>query len=629
VQLLYEEDGELKVGAVLAQAPASFQVESPHGRRSKIKAASVLLSFERPSGAELLAAAQEFAAGLDAAFLWECSGGREFGFQDLAREYVGREPTPAEAAGVLVRLHSAPMYFYRRGKGRFQAAPAETLKLALAGLEKKKRLQESIAAWAERLARGDCPPEIAALKDELLYAPDRNKPETKAFEQACKEAGLSPARLLERCGVLSDAHDLHLRGFLHAFFPRGTQFPPHDLPPLPVDLPLAKTPAFSLDDIGTTEIDDAFSVERVRPGEVRIGVHIAAPALGFAPGSPLGAIARERLSTAYMPGRKFTMLPEDVIERFSLDHGGERPAVSLYFDVAEEDGTLRGHYSRLERVPIAGNLRHAQYDVLNDSFESGVRAGLAFEEDLRTLWRFATALEARRGRPSAGLATIDYSFYVEEGRVRIAPRKRGAPLDKLVAELMILANSTWGEFLAERDVAAIYRVQSVGKVRLSVHPEAHEGLGVSCYAWMTSPLRRYVDLVNQWQLTAALGGSRAPFARNSDALLGALRAFEVTYAGYDEHQRAMESYWSLRWLQQEGVAQVEATVLRENVVRFAGLPLTARVPSLPELAPGTRVRLELKELDLFERTIACVYRETLGQDAAPVEDVTVGTSQKA
>ena len=628
MQLLYEEDGELKVGAVLAQAPASFQVESPHGRRSKIKAASVLLAFERPSGAELLSAAQEFAGALDTAFLWECSGAGEFGFQGLAREYVGREPTPVEAAGVLLKLHTAPMYFYRRGKGRFQAAPEETLKLALAGLEKKKRLQESIAAWAARLVRFECPPEIAALKDELLYAADRNKPETKAFEQACKEAGLSPARLLQRCGVLTDAHDYHLRGFLHEFFPRGTQFPPHEVPALPTDLPLAKVPAFSLDDIGTTEIDDAFSVERLRPGELRIGVHIAAPTLGFAPGSPLGAIARERLSTAYMPGRKFTMLPEDVIERFSLDHGGERPAVSIYFDVAEEDGTVRGHLSRLERVPIAANLRHAQYDVLNDAFVSGGQAGLPFEDDLRTLWRFATALETRRGRPSAGLATLDYSFHVEEGRVRIVPRKRGAPLDKLVAELMILANSTWGELLAERDVAALYRVQSVGKVRMSVHPEPHEGLGVSCYAWMTSPLRRYVDLVNQWQLAAALGGSRAPFARNSDALLGALRAFEVTYARYDEHQRAMESYWSLRWLQQEGVAQIEATVVRENLVRFAGLPLTARVPSLPELAPATRVRLELKELDLLERTVGCVYRETLGQDPT-VEDVTPDTGQKA
>jgi exoribonuclease-2 len=628
VQLLYEEDGDLKVGAVLAQAPASFQVESPHGRRSKVKAASVLLSFERPSGAELLTAAQQFAAELDAAFLWECSGAREFGFQDLAREYVGHEPSPVEAAGVLLKLHAAPMYFYRRGKGRFQPAPEETLKLALAGLEKKKRVQENITAWAARLARFDCPPEIAALKHELLYAPDRNKPETKAFEQACKEAGLSPARLLERCGVLADAHEYHLQGFLQEFFPRGEQFAPHELPPLPADLPLAKTAAFSLDDIGTTEIDDAFSVERVRSGELRIGVHIAAPALGFGPGSPLGVVARERLSTAYMPGRKFTMLPDDVIERFSLDHGGERPAVSIYFDVAEEDGTVRGHFSRLERVPMAANLRHAEYDVLNQAFESGARAGLPFEDDLRTLWRFAGALEARRGRPSAGAAQLDYTFYVEQGRVRIVPRKRGAPLDKLVAELMILANSSWGELLAERDVAGLYRVQSVGKVRMSVHPEPHEGLGVACYAWMTSPLRRYVDLVNQWQLTAALAGSRPPFARNSDALLGALRAFEVTYARFDEHQRAMESYWSLRWLEQEKLAEIEASVLRENLVRFAGMPLTTRVPSLPELPPGTRVRLELKAVDLFERTVACVYRETLGDGAAAVE-VTLDTSQKA
>jgi exoribonuclease II len=207
MQLLYEEDGDLKVGAVLGETPASFQVESPHGRRSKIKAASVLLAFERPSGAELLAEAAKFAEDLDIGFLWECSGSREFGFRELAKDYVGREPTAVEAAGVLMKLHSAPMYFYRRGRGRFQAAPQETLKLALAAVEKKKRVQETIAAWAERLSRFDCPPEVAALRDELLYSPDRNKAEAKALEQACKQTGLAPARLFERCGLLPDAHD--------------------------------------------------------------------------------------------------------------------------------------------------------------------------------------------------------------------------------------------------------------------------------------------------------------------------------------------------------------------------------------------------------------------------------------
>jgi len=625
MQVLYEEEGDLKVGTVLGQAPASFQVESPHGRRSKVKAASVLLSFERPSGAELLAAAEKFAEDLDVDFLWQCSGSREFGFRELAHEYVGRDPSPVEAAGVLIKLHSAPMYFYRRGKGRFQAAPQETLKLALAGIEKKKRVQQAIEAWAERLVRFDCPPEIAALRDELLYAPDGNKPEAKAFDQACRKLGLTPARLFERCGLLPEPHEYHLQRFLHEFFPKGTAFPPHEVPAAGADLPLAEAGAFSLDDVGTTEIDDAFSVRRLAGGRLRIGVHIAAPALGFGPGSPLDAMARERLSTAYMPGRKFTMLPEDVIEGFSLDHGGERPAVSLYLEVAE-DGALLARHTRLERVPIVANLRHAQYDVLNQAFEAGASAGLPYEDELRSLWRVALASETRRGRPAAGAMALDYSFYVEDGRVRIVPRRRGAPLDKLVSEMMILANTSWGELLAERDVAAIYRVQSTGKVRLSVRPEPHEGLGVSCYAWMSSPLRRYVDLVNQWQLVAAVRGQRAPFSRNSDALLAALRAFEVAYARYDEHQRAMETYWTLRWLQQEQLRFIEAVVLRENLVRAEGLPLVARVPSLPSLEPGTRVRLELGQMDLLERSVTALYRETLGKSVAAVADDTAPTS---
>ena len=627
MQLLYEEDGDLKVGAVLGEAPASFQVESPHGRRSKIKAASVLLAFERPSGAELLAEAGKFAEGLDIAFLWECSGVREFGFRDLAQDYVGRDPTAVEAAGVLIKLHSAPMYFYRRGKGRFQAAPQETLKLALAAVEKKRRVQQAIESWSERLARFECPPEIAALKEELLYSPDRNKAEAKAFELACKESGLSPARLFERCGLLPDAHEFHLQRFVHEFFPRGTRFPAHELPEARADLPLADVAAFSLDDIGTNEIDDAFSVRKTAEG-MRIGIHIAAPALGFGPGSPLDAIARERLSTAYMPGRKFTMLPEDVIQHYSLDHGGERAAISLYFDVAA-DLTLGAGHSRLERVPIVANLRHAQYDVVNPAFETGAVAGLAHEDELRSLWRIALALEAKRGRPSTGATGVDYSFFVEDARVRIEPRKRGSPLDKLVSEMMILANTSWGELLAERDVAAIYRVQSTGKVRLSVHPEPHEGLGVSCYAWMSSPLRRYVDLVNQWQLVATLTGQRAPFSRNSDALLAALRAFEVTYARYDEHQRAMETYWTLRWLQQEDIRSVEGVVLRENLVRVDGLPLVARVSSLPALDPGTRVRLEVGEIDFLERSVRLLYRETVEASAAAVHDDTLPTSEKA
>jgi len=627
MQVLYEEEGEVKVGTVLAQAPASFQVESPHGRRSKVKQGNVVLTFDSPSAGELLEQARRYAETLDVDFLWQCSSG-EFDFRALARDYVGREPSAIEAAGVLLKLQAAPMYFYRRGKGRFQAAPEETLKLALASQEKKKRQQAQAEAWTQALASFNCPPEIAALKDELLYAPDRNKIETRAFEEACKRAGLSPARLFERAGLLSDTQAYHLNRFLHEFFPRGIGFPPHEVAPLRDELPVAEVRAFSLDEVGTTEIDDAFSVVRTPDGRVRVGVHIAAPALGIAPGSPLDAIARERLSTAYMPGRKYTMLPDDVVAAFSLDHGIAQPAVSLYFEVGA-DGLPLSTHSRVERVPIAANLRHAQYDVLNAAFEKGERAGLEYEDDLRELWQVARALEKRRGRPSTGAAILDYTFFVEEDRVRIVPRKRGSPLDKLVSELMILVNSTWGALLAERDVAAIYRVQSTGKVRLSVHPEAHEGLGVSCYAWMSSPLRRYVDLVNQWQLASALQGRRPPFTRTSEGLLTALRAFEITYARYDEHQRAMETYWSLRWLRQESRDTVDGAVIRENLVRLEGLPMVIRVGSLPDLPSGTRVRLAVRDIDLLERSLDVQFREALSGEAPALAETGEIPEEKA
>src|SRR5205814_10159193 len=97
--------------------------------------------------------------------------------------------------------------------------------------------------------------------------------------------------------------------------------------------------------------------------------------------------------------------PQDAVAAFSLDHGAAQPTVSLYFEVGP-DGLPLATHSRVERVTIAANLRHAQYDVLNAAFEKGERAGLAYEDELRELWRVALALEKRRGRPSTGAALL-------------------------------------------------------------------------------------------------------------------------------------------------------------------------------------------------------------------------------
>jgi exoribonuclease-2 len=613
VNVLYDDSGTFKVATVLADGDSSLQVEAPHGKRAKIKARDVLLRFPEPAPAELLAQAEAMAGGIDTDFLWQCCGSEEFGFAELAHEYCGRPPSATEAAGILVKLHSAPAYFYRKGRGRFRAAPPETLRAALAGIERKKQQQLQVSTWSDQLVRGELPEEFRPILAQLLYQPDRGRPETKSLEEACSSTGLSPAKLLERCGALPSSHDYHLNRFLYEYFPKGTAFPPGIEVTEPRNLPLADVAAFSLDDAATTEIDDAFSLTPLTGGRIRVGIHIAAPGLGFAPGSPLDVVARERLSTVYMPGYKLTMLPHQAIERFSLAEAEARPALSLYLDVRADDFAVETHDTRVERVRIAANLRHQAVEELDAAFVAGEsREDIPFSNELCTLWKFALALERVRGKPSATPERPDYTFRVEGhgdlARVIITERRRGTPLDKLVSELMIAVNATWGKLLDDHDVAAIYRVQSTGKVRMATSAMAHQGLGISHYAWASSPLRRYVDLVNQWQLLALLGGKAPPFSRNSDLMIAAVHDFEATYAAYDEFQRRMEHYWCLRWLLQEGIEVAGAEVVRENLVKFDGLPLYAKVPSLPELPPGAGVEIAVSGIDLVEADFKCVFR---------------------
>src|SRR2546428_1428837 len=113
-------------------------------------------------------------------------------------------------------------------------------------------------------------------------------------------------------------------------FPRGIGFPLVAALPEPPELPLSAARAFSIDDAATTEIDDAFSVRALANGHLELGIHIAAPAVAITRGSQLETIARGRLSTVYMPGRKITMLPEAVIERFTLAAGSTPPVPSPF-----------------------------------------------------------------------------------------------------------------------------------------------------------------------------------------------------------------------------------------------------------------------------------------------------------
>ena len=620
--VLFEEDGAFKAGTVLADNDSSLQVETSHGKRVKLKSSHVLLQFREPAPGELLERAAAGAEELDTGFLWEVCGDGEFGFQDFAAEYHGHTPNAVEAAAVLLRLHSAPIYFHRKGRGRFRKAPAEILQAALAGLEKKRQQAEAIERMRSELVAGRLPAELAGMLPQLLYRPDRNRIETKAFEAACVDAGLSAPRLLLKCGALASSYDFHYHRFLFEYFDDGVAFPPFEPPHEPAELPRADVAAFSIDDATTTEIDDAFSVTPRAGGGWRIGIHIAAPALGFARGSSLDAIARRRLSTVYMPGNKITMLPDAVVEAFTLAAGRDCPAVSLYLDVTAALAIV-GHESRVERVPIVANLRHHDIEPLFNEQVLHEQDGpdFAWKRELTLLWDLATVLEAGRGKAESNQHQDDFNVYVDwqtatadgAGYVTITQRRRGSPLDKLVAEMMILANATWGKLLDEAGVPGLYRAQSGGKVRMTTVAAPHDGLGVDCYAWSSSPLRRYVDMINQWQIISVLRDEPPAFAPKSADLMAALRDFELTYAAYADFQRQMERYWCLRWLRQQPGIAVDGKVLRDNLVRLETIPLLLKVPSLPVQLPGSRVRLTIEDSDVLDVDVRARYVETLAE----------------
>ncbi len=629
--LLFEEAGKFMAGRALSETESSAQIELDSGKRIKVKAANILLRFEAPAPAQLLASAQLVSQDIELELAWEFSPEEEFGFADLAREYFSSKASqPAsleQQTATLLRLFEAPHYFRRAGKGRFRKAPADILAQALAAIEKKKQIALQVGQWVEELSQGHCPPAVREQLYKILFKPDKNAPEYKAVVEASRATRLGPLELLIKAGAIDSPYQFHWKRFLLENFPKGTGFARLEAPPIREDLPLSAVRAFSIDDSATTEIDDALSVQGLGSGTVQLGIHIAAPGLAILPGSMIDAAARQRLSTVYMPGYKITMLPEDVVQSYTLQEGCDCPAVSLYVEIDETTLDILSSRTQIERVHIAANLRHDQLDAIVTTewlqdpawmHPTEPEALQQQREELSFLFRLARHLKAGRelvrGKPET-FNRPDYNFKLMENQgaepqgtetVQISVRQRGAPLDLIVSEAMILANSSWGNWLAEHGVPAIYRSQASllpgVKVRMGTKALPHAGIGVRSYAWSSSPLRRYTDLVNQWQIIACARHGKtaalvAPFKPKDADLFSIISSFDAAYSAYNGYQGAMERFWTLKYLQQNAVTEIDATVFKENMVRADELPLVLPVIGAQGLPRGARLRVKLGQID--------------------------------
>jgi exoribonuclease II len=626
---LFEESGKFLAGRVMSTTDASAQIELDSGKRVKVKMAHVMVQFEKPSPAELISGAQSIQSTIDPALAWEFSPEEEFGFADLARDYFSDKATVEQQVAALFCLFETPHYFRRAGKGRFKKAPTEIVQLALLAIEKKKQQLLQISEWAISLGNGICPEPIRNQLYKILFKPDKNTSEYKAVVEAARTTKLPPLDLLQQSGAIASPYQFHWQRFLFDYFPKGIGFPALSAPSITESLPLATVAAFSIDDSATTEIDDALSVQGLGTGKVTLGIHIAAPALAILPNNDIDKVAKHRLSTVYMPGNKITMLPDAVVQNYTLTEGKNCPAVSLYVTFDEVSFDIISTESKIESVPIVANLRHDTLEdfITEEWLEStnsrtinDLQPAYLLPEALSYLYKLANNLKQKRevvrGKPET-FNRPDYNFKLinknnneptGEEQVEITTRKRGSPLDLIVAEAMILANSTWGQLLSEYGVPGIYRSQASlapgVKVRMGTKALPHAGIGVPSYAWSTSPLRRYTDMVNQWQIitcikhgkTAALA---APFKPKDADLFSIISNFDNTYSAYNQYQNSMERYWTLKYLQQNSITELNATLFKENMVRADNLPLVLPVMGVNNLERGAKVTVKLGNINLM------------------------------
>jgi len=590
MHLLFEESGDLKIATSQSASgigdAESWQATTLSGKKIKLKAKEVWLRFENSDAHAVMSQANELSAGIDLQLLWDCAPDEEFGLVDVSQEYFGDQASIAQQVALGLALQGAPVFFRRKGRGRFQRAPLEQLQAGLAAIERKQKELEQQQVWQQDLISGQFPETLRSIAKQLLFNPDKNTNAYKALQAACVETGESAAQLMIRCGAIDSPLAFHQEMFLKTHFPHGAEH--HDQTVIDqalcdtsfAELPVAQVKAFSIDDSGTTEIDDALSVTPLEGGGHRVGIHIAAPGLVIAKDDPVDLVARHRMSTVYFPGDKMTMLPDSIIAQFSLDDGGERAALSMYVDL-DEDGKLQQDTLeiRAERVPIVANLRLEDLEHLVTEEALINKEVFPFHEELAILWRGAQHLHAARqerrvanglrleqlGLVDPNALARDFYFEIEERAgeqfVEIVPRQRGSILDTVVAEWMIFCNSSAGRLLAEHGLPGLFRTQKGWgplRTRMQTTPGPHEGLGLDYYAWSTSPLRRYSDLVNQWQLIAlakhgVTAKMVAPFSLKDASLMGIAADFETCYQAYGEFQDRLEKYWCLRWLQQQGL----------------------------------------------------------------------------
>jgi exoribonuclease II len=611
----YLDQGRLKAALVTREQERHLAVIDSTGHERLVPRDLVLMRHperraDRENVAEAIAELEheraELAAELDLELLWQVAQeqNRSFSAVELADLFFGRKSNAA-ASVMLEALLNDRTYFVRRHMDFLPRTPEQVERLRIQNDRIRARSDDSrkIQKHLRDVLNGAVKPpadEAAALVEELsryLKNPfTRSRDMTQMLTQAAPDVDPAEAafEILERLGArLRVPRFAFIAGLKDEFSDAVMKEASEALPG-----PRAISDggfAITVDDEDTVEVDDALSCEALPDGGVRVRVHIALVADFVAKGGAMDIEAASRATTVYLPETTIRMLPDPISCRAaSLIAGEDRPVLTTDVRLSA-DGELIDASIYPARIPIMGRLDYEQVDRI---LESGTGA----DDTAATVARLnAAAIQLRQRRRTAGAVLMqrrDAKVRVHGDDVQITVLDNASPGRTLVAEFMVLSNFVAARYAAAHRIPIIYRVQpQMGgdlasmRPRLSLHPEYHAGIGLDFYAQLSSPIRRYADLVMQRQLLGALANRDHDTAIYTvDELLTVLAGAENAEASGRELERRAKRYWILRYLERHALdGPILAYVIREGqsaeLADFAVRGTLHGAPTLPNQMP--------------------------------------------
>ena len=591
--VVFQDGKDLKLGKLVRQHECTCRVLEFSGQLRKMRRSRVwTLNTEDGDEAdwEILEKAKKLTATIDSLKLWRMASGDSWEPHDLANLYFGCSANSEQILAILLIASNPDNPYFRIERRLLKPITDYQSKLIMEARARKLAERENKQDIINQLEQGNIPDQIERSIDELLFAPNKSKPAYKALRHYCEQEKITFPEFMIRAKLVSSIRDYHVRSFVSLRdFDNKDDFkvPFFGMPPQ------VSSNIFSIDREGTTEIDDAFSVRKVSDASFVIGVHIAVPALGVIGGSALDQYAKKRMTSVYFPDTKYTMLPKTIIKAFSLSEGNLCPVISLYISYDNERKVVLSEETKIESAQISRNL------FLRDTISLSADC----EDEITILGEFADFLAQQRNvndvqaRAGHGVR-LGHVIRVVSGNPIIESRDATARVERIVAEIMMYTNARWGRALCENRKTAFYRVN--GRISKSSNM-IHDRIGVKNYAWCTSPLRRYVDLVNQRQLLSLYGHEENHSDSSDDEEL--LKVFDKRHTATLDMQRHMERFWTLRYLEENADKRFEAKGIKFDRVRLIDIPVTGKLVSDHRILDDHKHYVKVHSINLIDLSV--------------------------